>query len=102
MNGAVTIKLAKPVKAHGEEVSTLELREPTTKDIRELGYPLDIGDGSARPNAKVICHYVSRLAAVPMSTVDSLRPSDFNEALQAVLGFFEEEAGSGSSIASST
>ncbi|MGK3694800.1 phage tail assembly protein, partial [Escherichia coli] len=30
------IKLSKPVRAHGEDIHVLELREPTGKDVREL------------------------------------------------------------------
>ncbi|MCV5427340.1 phage tail assembly protein, partial [Escherichia coli] len=33
------IKLSKPVRAHGEDIHVLELREPTGKDVRELGFP---------------------------------------------------------------
>ncbi|XEH50801.1 phage tail assembly protein [Edwardsiella tarda] len=31
------IKLNKAIRAHGEDIHVLEMREPTGKDVRELG-----------------------------------------------------------------
>ncbi|WP_035594692.1 phage tail assembly protein, partial [Edwardsiella tarda] len=33
------IKLNKAIRAHGEDIHVLEMREPTGKDVRELGFP---------------------------------------------------------------
>lgn len=87
----ITIKLSKPVKAHGEDVSELTLREPTTKDVRDLGFPYAIDiEGQSRLifDANVVAKYVVKLAGVPMSSVDQLQLPDF-QALQGVVqGFF--------------
>ena len=34
-----TIELYKPIKVGDKEYTTLELREPTPKDVQELGLP---------------------------------------------------------------
>lgn len=83
------IKLEKPIKAHDEEIDALVLRKPTGKDVRELGLPYRIGsDESVNMNADIVAKYVSRLAAIPMSSVDMMTPVDMNAACWAVAGFF--------------
>lgn len=107
--GEVVIKLAKPVKAHGEEVLQLTLREPTVEDQMDLGTPFLIiaGDGETgiKIQPKVIAAYVVRLAAVPLSTVKHLSMNEFQLCQAAVLGFFgkgEDESTNSSSEQSST
>jgi len=36
---AVTVRLSKPIKVHGEEVTQLTFREPTPRDLMQLGFP---------------------------------------------------------------
>lgn len=97
MSGGVTvaIPLAKSIKAHGTDLDTLTLREPTTKDEIELGQPflITLGDGTdgssgVRIQAAVVAKYIVRLAAIPMSSVEQLSRPDFSKAQAAVLGFF--------------
>lgn len=97
---SITIQLNTPIQAHGEEVSKLTLREPTTEDIIDLGMPMLIvigADGKStgiEMRQPVIAAYISRLAAVPMSSVKSLKPRDFSAVSAGVVGFFgDEEAG---------
>ena len=91
---SVSIPLSKPIKAHGDEVSELELREPTTKDIIELGLPTLIIPGADGQSTgieirqPVVARYVSRLAAIPMGSVEALAPKDFSLCTAAVMGFF--------------
>jgi hypothetical protein len=90
---AVTVPLSKPVTAHGEEVGELAFREPLTKDVIELGLPTlivvgDDGGSGVEVRTKVVARYISRLAAVPMSTVEALALKDYNAASAAVIGFF--------------
>lgn len=86
------IKLSKPVKAHGEEIDEIELREPTSEDAMEEGYPYLVhgGDSGAafelRP--KVVAKYVVRLGKVPMSTVKAMSIADLQACQAVVLGFF--------------
>lgn len=89
----VTVKLSKTVTAHGEEVGELSFREPLTKDVIELGLPTlivvgDDGGTGVEVRTKVVARYISRLAAVPMSTVESLSLKDHSACTAAVMGFF--------------
>lgn len=85
------ITLTKPVRAHGEDVHVLELCEPTGKDVRELGFPYTTtGDGGVKLDAGVVAKYVSRLAKIPLSSVDAMSPVDLNSISWDVAGFFLE------------
>ncbi|MDM3307932.1 MULTISPECIES: phage tail assembly protein [Citrobacter] len=83
------LELNHPVTAHGETISVLEFNEPTGKDVRELGYPYQMNqDESIKLQAHIIAKYIVRLANVPLSTVDQMKPSDLNSAGWLVAGFF--------------
>lgn len=82
------IELTRPIQAHGQEVTALELREPTAGDIMECGYPLAIGDGEAKPQADVVGRLIARLAGVPPSAVKAMSMADFQTAMGVILGFF--------------
>lgn len=91
------IALSKPIAVHGEEVTELELREPTGEDVMALGYPylIIIGDGDEQAmelRPKVIARYVSRLAGIPPSSLNKVSPADFSGMTGAVMGFFGVEA----------
>lgn len=89
-----TVALSKPIPAHGEEVTELTFREPTVKDVRQIGLPQRLwpsGDGdsvSVEVRADVVGQYIARLAAVPLSSVDKLSIADFNACMGVVMGFF--------------
>ncbi|WP_188260871.1 phage tail assembly protein [Azospirillum tabaci] len=84
-----TVTLKKPIQAHGEEVRTLTFREPNCEDIMVCGYPLQMsGDGSFTPLAGVIVKYISRLAAVPPSSVKAMTAQDFNACMATIIPFF--------------
>ena len=91
---STSVPLSKPITAHGEEVSELNFREPTTKDIIELGLPTLIipsVDGESTGieiRQPVIARYVSRLAAIPKGSVEAMAPKDFSLCTAAVMGFF--------------
>lgn len=101
------IDLTKVIKAHGEEVVELELAKPTSKDVRELGYPF-----TAQPNASgeadmrllpdIGAKYISRLCKIPMSSVDQLEPLDFLLIHTEICGFFGGAAPTSSKSESST
>lgn len=90
------IKLTKPIKAHGEEVSELELKEPTGRDVQDIGFPyliLIVGDEQAlQIQVKTVGKYVSKLAGIPPSSVDQLSAGDLNTLTGAVMSFFGVEA----------
>lgn len=89
---AMKVKLTKPIQAHNEQVEELEFRELATPDVCDYGYPqliIQRDEGVAieiRP--KVIAQYISRLAGIPMSSVKSLAPADFDACASVVQGFF--------------
>jgi len=91
---SAVIPLSKPIKAHGDEVSEISLREPTTKDIIELGLPTLIIPGADGQSTgveirqPVVARYICRLAAIPMGSVESLAVKDFSLCTAAVMGFF--------------
>jgi len=90
------LKLSKPIKAHNEELSELQLREPIIEEVMEIGYPYLIlmKDGQEagieiRPG--VIVRYVSKLASIPMGSAKQMSLSDLTKAQAIVMGFFGEE-----------
>lgn len=91
----VRFKLTVPIRS-GEgtgKISELVLNRPNGEVCMDLGNPYRIkhfedGSVSQDPNMAVLGHYISRLAAIPMSSVKSMDPWDFVQATQIVLGFF--------------
>lgn len=96
---STVIQLSKPIKAHGEEVDQITLREPITKDVIELGLPTLIvaGPGGKSVGVElrqdVLSRYVSRLAKIPMSSVEAMSLSDFSACTAVVMGFFDMSDG---------
>lgn len=84
------VPLSAPVTAHDQEINALELRRPTPQDVREIKHlPYTLGaDGGAEPTTDVAMAYLSRLAAVPASTINQLDITDLNQAIWVVVGFF--------------
>ncbi|AIJ07311.1 phage tail assembly protein [Edwardsiella anguillarum] len=83
------IKLSKSIRAHGEDIHVLEMREPTGKDVRELGFPyMTSSDAGVKMDSGVIAKYISRLAGIPPSSVDEMQPADLNTISWDILGFF--------------
>jgi hypothetical protein len=93
--GVATVKLSKPISAHGEEVSQLTFREPTPKDLMQLGFPslivpsADGGVSGIEVRAKVIGAYIARLAGIPPSSVEAMSVSDFIACQSEILPFFQ-------------
>lgn len=94
MSGANTIPLTKPITAHGEEVTALIFREPVPRDLMELGSPMLMvpgSDGTVGLDIRhaVVGRYISRLAAIPMSSVNDLSVADFLACSGAILPFLQ-------------
>lgn len=78
-------KLSQPIMAHGNELHVLELKEPTVKDIKKLGFPFDsnmIGD------PKKVADYIVALGNVTPSSVEQLTPYDFLMITGEIMMFF--------------
>ncbi|WP_318358053.1 phage tail assembly protein [Enterobacter sp.] len=83
------LQLTKPIQAHGETIHVLELRDPTGKDVRELGFPYQLNqDESVKLLAHVVAKYISQLGGIPPSSVDDMSPADLNAAGWVVARFF--------------
>lgn len=91
---STTITLISPIKAHGEEVSEITLRDIATKDIMEVGLPtlmIPSADGKSvgvEIRQQVIAQYVIRMAKIPRSSVESLHPADWGKCQEWCMGFF--------------
>jgi hypothetical protein len=91
---AVTVRLNKPIAAHGEEVTELALREPVTKEVIEIGQPMLIIVGDEGKSTgieirqRVVAKWISKLAAIPMSSVEALSLGDYSRCTAVVMGFF--------------
>jgi hypothetical protein len=98
MADAIRVALVKPVKAQGEEISELTLREPTGMDIAEVGGPPVLLDMTSDPPAvtfdgKKMTAMLARLAAVPPSTIKALSAEDWTTAAWSVSPFFIPKLG---------
>jgi hypothetical protein len=92
---SVTIKLRKPIQAHGKEIDELTLKEPTGGNLRRCGLPFGVGGVVETEN---VAKLISELGSVPPSTVDRLCALDFKEALEVVMHFFVETSPANASI----
>jgi hypothetical protein len=85
----VTVQLAAPIKAHGQEVTSLTLRPMTVKDLRASGDPRVYGtDGSMHFSVAATAGLIAQLASIPPSSVDQMTPGDYDLCQTAVMGFF--------------
>ncbi|MCP1289819.1 phage tail assembly protein [Chromobacterium sp. S0633] len=86
----IRIPLSAPITAHGEEITELVLRKPTTAESRAVGVlPYRIGAANMPEiNVPASCQYISKCAGIPPSSVDLLDVADLNAACWAVAGFF--------------
>lgn len=84
-----TFTLSQPVKHGAEELFELTFREPTPKDVNDLGLPFRLhADLTTEPIPDVCAKYISRLAGIPTSVVDKLPLSDYTMLLYLVVAFF--------------
>lgn len=89
-DAGLTFALRKGIEAHGETISTLKLREPTSLDIIEIGNPvrLDGANNTVFHDERKMQMMIARLANVPPSSVAMLAPNDFVALCWALTPFF--------------
>lgn len=95
MSGFI-LKLQKPIMAHGEQVTQLEIREPTGTEVGDIGFPFlaVVGDddkSAIELRPKVIQKYISVLCAIPLSSAKAVSLPDLLNAQSIIMGFFQEE-----------
>ncbi|MCS3512528.1 phage tail assembly protein [Pseudomonas grimontii] len=83
-------KLKVPITAHGEKLAELEIRRPTTKEVRTIkALPYTLSENSmpvVEPD--VVCKYIAVCAAIPQSSVEQLDLADLNSLAWILIGFF--------------
>ena len=84
-----TFTLSKPIQHGNSESTELTLREPTARDVNDLGLPFRL-DASliSEPVPAVCAKYISRLAGIPPSVVEKIALSDYTMLLYRVVAFF--------------
>lgn len=88
---AVTLDLSKPIKAHGDEVTKLTLRELEPADILACGNPIVVlaEEGGFRFDQKVMHRLMARVCGVPPSSLEQMSLADYMRLQNLVTGFFE-------------
>lgn len=91
------VTLSRAITAHGEELTELDLREPTGEEVMAIGYPylVVIGEDDTQGielRPKIVGRYVSKLAGIPPSSLNTLSAGDISKLTAAVMGFFGIEA----------
>ena len=83
-------KLSRPIKAHGEEVTELSIRRPTTQEARAIKLlPYTLGEsGHPVADLEVAAKYLAVCAAIPAGSVNELDLSDLNTLAWMIVGFF--------------
>ena len=84
------VKLSSPIQAHGETLTELTLRRPTSKEARAIkALPYRMGmDESIAIDLDVAAKYIVACADIPPSSIDQLDLSDLNTLAWKVAGFF--------------
>ncbi len=84
------VKLKAPIKAHGEELTQLEVRRPTVQEIRAIkALPYVLTESNMPvPDMEATCKYLAVCAAIPQGSVEQLSLADLNTLAWLVTGFF--------------
>lgn len=92
----IAYKLSVPIKAHGEELQVLDVRRPTTQEVRvikTLPYKIDKSE-EVSLDMDAVCKYVAVCATIPQSSVEQLDLSDLNGLAWMIASFFMAPASS--------
>lgn len=91
-NGKYRHTLTKKINVGGEEITELTLREPSTGDVIEAGNPCNFDPAASTPTVrfdeKKLAAMISRLAAIPPSSVAQMSPKDFSALGWILADFF--------------
>lgn len=85
-----TITLQTPIEAHGEKLTQLVLRKPTTAELCLHGQPytaVKTGGGGIKADYAVCAALIAAICAIPPSSVEQLDMADFDEAAMTLVGF---------------
>lgn len=90
------LQLSEPVTAHDEQLTVLELRQPTGGDVMDIGLTMPDGvdeNGSGGSMNLPTVWFSAKLASVPPSTIRSLSVKDAILVAKAVNPFLLEYLG---------
>lgn len=91
-----TFKLTKPIMILGKEVSELNIKEPTGKDVRECGFPFETSTQNKKSrmsfDSEVMGLYIERLCDVPAGSIDRMSTSDFMDLGLMIVNFLKGES----------
>lgn len=82
----IKIPLKTPISAHGEEVKTLVLRDPTLGCLEGVKLSVD-GNGKVEFDLGSIYHLVAGMADIPPSAAQSIRLGDMLGVVEHIKGF---------------
>ena len=85
------LKLSHAIKAHGEVIHVIELREPTYDEIEAVGFPFTVtADGAVKLDSAVSLKYIPILAGIPRSSAMQMGKLDIFKASMLILNFFTQ------------
>lgn len=84
-----TMELSKPIQVHGENVSVLEIQEPTFDQVEKFGIPFSYSaSGDMRLDTRASLSYLPELAGIPRSSAQQLALKDVFMASMLIVSFF--------------
>ena len=102
-DGKIRITLEKAIRAHDvENMTVLEMREPTALDIETIGMPVkwEVRLEGAETvilvptiQPRVMSQMILTLAAIPLSSVRMMHPRDWSTAAMLLANFFVPHPG---------
>lgn len=85
----IKVTLSKPLQVHGDEITALELQEPSYELMQKFGTPVKLDPaGDYTVNTAVAFRYIPELAKIPPSALKDLGPYDLDSLCWAVWRFF--------------
>ena len=85
-NATYTMELSRPIQAHGEELSTLTLRDPDSGALD--GVFVTLGPGGMKIDVGAMVKLVAAAADIPPSSARKIPMRDLFAHFMGLLGFF--------------
>ena len=93
----LSMPLAKPIKAHGEELTEINFRAPTVSDMLAVGNPAIFEPAMDPPrithDERKMNAMIARLGNIPPSSVAQMDPQDWVSCAWLLTPFFVPMAG---------
>jgi len=88
----IYVKLSKPIKSYGDEVSVIKMRLPTGGDGIRIGNPVDFYPMTDPPivrfNMPLVQAMVARLANIPSGSIEKMASNDLMSCAWKLVPFF--------------